>query len=333
MASVDDSFLKDFGFVDDQDVEELGKSETGFLDVKGLESVAEVLKDEDISLDFLSSPDVEEKKTSSEEELQEPSNALLSEEEIKVLRSIILDEDHLLTSSEPTQKEDHSEVEPPREEYAVVEDRLISDIPVIDAEREADILVIKDKKIKTPEECRLLAEEKAKQKADQLSIFKRIAQEAVEQLSSLPSINKQKIFEACERAQITLEPMPDFRACISLLSKAQNVYSELSDYYEVAYSVYQQWRRHKEKLFKAFYVISSMPSDNTREGEAYLYMSKIADREAEYKTVVERLEISMKKVALIREAASRMITALENQYTAFGALRPSMDYEGPVKES
>ncbi len=47
---------------------------------------------------------------------------------------------------------------------------------------------------------------------------------------------------------------------------------------------------------------------------------------------MERLEIAMKKVSLIRDSASRMITALENQYTAFGALRPSMDYEGPVKE-
>lgn len=308
--SVDDMFLNDFGFPDDED----GKEEATLEPSSASEAILEdAFKD--------SQPVLEDDEDPFESFDYDSIGDALTPDERDTLKSIIGEGPR---AEKPAQKE--AELQP------LFENEFISDLPVIDVEREAELSIIKEKKIKTPEESRFLAEAKAHDRAEALRLFRRLVEEAVAQLKTLPELDTRKVYEVCERATIPVKPMADFRDCAETLSQAQNMYSELSDCYEAAYVVYQNWKRHKEKLFKAFYTISSMPSDSTREGEAFLYMSKLADREAEYRTLVERLEIAMKKVSLIRDSASRMITALENQYTAFGALRPSMDYEGPVKE-
>lgn len=307
MQSIDDMFLSDFGFPDEENEPTKETVELPEINERPFNSDLETANDDkgDTLEDFDYSEIGEE----------------LTQEERETLRSVIDDEPKVSTN-----------VEHKKEPESLFENEFISDLPVIDVEREAELSIIKEKKIKTPEESRFLAEAKAHDRAEALRLFKRLVEEAVSQLKTLPELDAGKIYEVCERATIPVKPMADFRDCAETLSQAQNMYSELSDCYEAAYVVYQNWKRHKEKLFKAFYTISSMPSDSTREGEAFLYMSKLADREADYRTLVERLEIAMKKVSLIRDSVSRMITALENQYTAFGALRPSMDYEGPVKE-
>lgn len=307
MQSIDDMFLNDFGFPDEENEPAKDTFELPEINEEPFNSDLETANgDKGNTLEDFDYSEIGEE---------------LTQEERETLRSVIEDAPKVSTN-----------VEHKKEPESLFENEFISDLPVIDVEREAELSIIKEKKIKTPEESRFLAEAKAHDRAEALRLFKRLVEEAVSQLKTLPELDAGKIYEVCERATIPVKPMADFRDCAETLSQAQNMYSELSDCYEAAYVVYQNWKRHKEKLFKAFYTISSMPSDSTREGEAFLYMSKLADREAEYKTLVERLEIAMKKVSLIRDSASRMITALENQYTAFGALRPSMDYEGPVKE-
>ncbi len=259
--SVDDMFLNDFGFPDDDEklegdaVEPSSPAEADLDDVfKRPKPVPEEDEDPFEKFDYDSIGDA------------------LTLDERDTLKSII---------GEETSTENPVQSEP--EVKTVFENEFISDLPVVDVEREAELSVIREKKIKTPEESRFLAEAKAHDRAEALRLFRRLVEEAVAQLKTLPEIDARKVYEVCERATIPVKPMADFRDCAETLSQAQNMYSELSDCYEAAYVVYQNWKRHKEKLFKAFYTISSMPSDSTREGEAFLYMSKLADREAEYR--------------------------------------------------
>lgn len=324
-TSIDDEFLSMWSIEpEDENLEEEAGQDIDIPELNILPEGSVVNSEPDSSFDLFEDG-LDPGDTTQENSTAEDDNPFLSEEELTAIADIITEGEK---KEEPGGSESERPIEPPAAPQ--LESSYISQLPDINPEREAEIIFLSGKKIKTPEEERFLAETKAHERAAQMEGFRRIVEEAIRQLERLPKIDEAKVNSICERSGLTLKKLPDFQACIEYLTLSQNQYSELSDVYENVYVVYQHWKRMKEKLFKVFSVISNKPSDTTREGEAYLYLSKISDEESRIKALLERIEISMKKVSMIRESVSRMITALEAQYTAFGALKPEMDYEGPV---
>ena len=194
-------------------------------------------------------------------------------------------------------------------------------IPDVDVELEAEVSFIKSKKIKSSDDERFLAEKKAKENYEKVKIFKEIVDEAQKQLEALPLIDERKVLEVCERCSIELTVPDTFEKCAEELCRVQNMYSEVSDIYEQVLPIYSVWKRKLDKLTKAYMTISSMSSDPTREGESYIYLNKLSEGECKVKSILDRVEISLKKLASIKDTISRVLTAMQLQYSAFGMIK------------
>ena len=193
-------------------------------------------------------------------------------------------------------------------------------------EEEKLIQQLKSKKQLTCDERAAYGDILAKQRIKEKELLNVLVDSTLTYLANLPVLDIGKINEACEnRPTLRLPEYPTFEDCIRCLNSYQNYYSYLSDIYQAILPVVKQWEKAEKRLMAAFNACSEKSADEARQGETYLYTNKFNMQVSHLAAILKRVEIALNLASSDRDTVSRMITALQQQYSSSGALCPSMD--------